>query len=152
MHYPKVSERVVSPEQIFHRSFSLGAPEQFRPPPFFTSTSRKLDLPQKVSLHSSVRQSFYSSYKTTWNWPVSFTKFPVFPECKGYGNQTSLISPTCRVKWSFKPPWKSLYKVVFARGPPPGEGQWQMHKHQKLLAFQVSISIAEPLVKSPSLD
>ena len=27
MHYPKVSERVDSPEQIFHRSFSLGAPE-----------------------------------------------------------------------------------------------------------------------------
>ena len=26
MHYPKVLERVDSPEQIFHRSFSLGAP------------------------------------------------------------------------------------------------------------------------------
>ena len=28
MHYPKVLERVGSPEQIFHRSFSLGAPEK----------------------------------------------------------------------------------------------------------------------------
>ena len=28
MHYPKVLERVDSPEQIFHRSFSLGAPEE----------------------------------------------------------------------------------------------------------------------------
>ena len=28
MHYPKVLERVDSPEQIFHRGFSLGAPEQ----------------------------------------------------------------------------------------------------------------------------
>ena len=27
MHYPKVLERVNSPEQIFHRSFSLGAPD-----------------------------------------------------------------------------------------------------------------------------
>ena len=27
MHYPKVLERVDSPEQIFHRSFFLGAPE-----------------------------------------------------------------------------------------------------------------------------
>ena len=27
MHYPKVLERVGSPEQIFHRSFSLGAPD-----------------------------------------------------------------------------------------------------------------------------
>ena len=27
MHYPKVLERVDFPEQIFHRSFSLGAPE-----------------------------------------------------------------------------------------------------------------------------
>ena len=27
MHYPKVLERVDSPEQIFHRRFSLGAPE-----------------------------------------------------------------------------------------------------------------------------
>ena len=27
MHYPKVLERVDSPEQILHRSFSLGAPE-----------------------------------------------------------------------------------------------------------------------------
>ena len=27
MHYPKVLERVDSPEQIFHRSFSLGAPD-----------------------------------------------------------------------------------------------------------------------------
>ena len=26
IHYPKVLERVDSPEQIFHRSFSLGAP------------------------------------------------------------------------------------------------------------------------------
>ena len=26
MYYPKVLERVDSPEQIFHRSFSLGAP------------------------------------------------------------------------------------------------------------------------------
>ena len=26
MHYPKVLEGVDSPEQIFHRSFSLGAP------------------------------------------------------------------------------------------------------------------------------
>ena len=26
MHYPKVLERVDFPEQIFHRSFSLGAP------------------------------------------------------------------------------------------------------------------------------
>ena len=26
MHYPKVLERVDSPEQILHRSFSLGAP------------------------------------------------------------------------------------------------------------------------------
>ena len=26
MHYPKVLERADSPEQIFHRSFSLGAP------------------------------------------------------------------------------------------------------------------------------
>ena len=29
MHYPKVLERVDSPEQIFHRSFPLGAPEYF---------------------------------------------------------------------------------------------------------------------------
>ena len=28
MHYPKVLERVDFPEQIFHRSFSLGAPER----------------------------------------------------------------------------------------------------------------------------
>ena len=28
MRYPKVLERVDSPEQIFHRSFSLGAPEE----------------------------------------------------------------------------------------------------------------------------
>ena len=38
MHYPKVLERVDFPEQIFHRSFSLGAPgklaSQF--PLFFT--------------------------------------------------------------------------------------------------------------------
>ena len=27
MHYPKVLERVDFPEQIFHRSFSLGAPD-----------------------------------------------------------------------------------------------------------------------------
>ena len=27
MHYPKVLERVGTPEQIVHRSFSLGAPE-----------------------------------------------------------------------------------------------------------------------------
>ena len=27
MHYPKVLERVGSPEQIFHRSFALGAPD-----------------------------------------------------------------------------------------------------------------------------
>ena len=27
MYYPKVLERVDSPEQIFHRSFSLGAPD-----------------------------------------------------------------------------------------------------------------------------
>ena len=27
MHYPKVLERVDFPEQIFHRSYSLGAPE-----------------------------------------------------------------------------------------------------------------------------
>ena len=27
MHYPKVLERVDSPEQIFHRRFSLGAPD-----------------------------------------------------------------------------------------------------------------------------
>ena len=27
MHYPKVLERVDSPEEIFHRSFSLGAPD-----------------------------------------------------------------------------------------------------------------------------
>ena len=31
MHYPKVLEQVDSPEQIFHRSFSLGAPESLRP-------------------------------------------------------------------------------------------------------------------------
>ena len=30
MHYPKVLERVDFPEQIFHRSFSLGAPENCR--------------------------------------------------------------------------------------------------------------------------
>ena len=29
MHYPKVLERVDSPEQIFHRSFPLGAPDQW---------------------------------------------------------------------------------------------------------------------------
>ena len=29
MHYPKVLERVGSPEQIFHRRFSLGAPDIF---------------------------------------------------------------------------------------------------------------------------
>ena len=29
MHYPKVLERVDFPEQIFHRSFSLGAPDSF---------------------------------------------------------------------------------------------------------------------------
>ena len=29
MHYPKVLERVDSPEQIFHRNFSLGAPVRF---------------------------------------------------------------------------------------------------------------------------
>ena len=28
MHFPKVLERVDSPEQIFHRSFSLGAPDK----------------------------------------------------------------------------------------------------------------------------
>ena len=28
MHYRKVLERVDSPEQIFHRRFSLGAPEK----------------------------------------------------------------------------------------------------------------------------
>ena len=28
MHYPKVLERVDSPEQIFHRRFSLGAPDE----------------------------------------------------------------------------------------------------------------------------
>ena len=27
MHHPKVLERVDSPEQTFHRSFSLGAPD-----------------------------------------------------------------------------------------------------------------------------
>ena len=30
MHYPKVLERVDFPEQIFHRSFSLGAPDTFK--------------------------------------------------------------------------------------------------------------------------
>ena len=29
MHYPKVLERVDTPEQIFHRSFSLGTPDAF---------------------------------------------------------------------------------------------------------------------------
>ena len=28
MHYPKVLERIVSPEEIFHRSFSLGASDE----------------------------------------------------------------------------------------------------------------------------
>ena len=31
MHYPKVLERVDFPEQIFHRSFSLGAPTSWTP-------------------------------------------------------------------------------------------------------------------------
>ena len=31
MHYPKVLERVGFPEQIFHRSFSLGAPVKIGP-------------------------------------------------------------------------------------------------------------------------
>ena len=30
MHYPKVLERVDFPEQIFHRSFSLGAPDTIK--------------------------------------------------------------------------------------------------------------------------
>ena len=38
---------------------------------------------EKVSLCSSVRRSFYSSYKTTWNWPISFMKSPVFPGVQG---------------------------------------------------------------------
>ena len=32
MHYPKVLERVDSPEEIFYRSFSLGAPEVYASP------------------------------------------------------------------------------------------------------------------------
>ena len=49
-----------------------------------------------------------------------FYEVPCFSSgCKTYGNQTSLISPTCRIKWSFKAPFKSPKKVVFARGPHP---------------------------------
>ena len=86
---------------------------------------------EKVSPRSSVQWPFYHWCKATWNWPISFTKSLVFPGVQDLRKPNLPHFPHLQGKMIIQTPWKSLYKVVFARGPPPGEGRWQMHKHQK---------------------
>ena len=69
-----------------------------RAPPFFKSTRRKwAHVVLYIGLSViDVRQLEIDLF---------LLRSPLFsPGCKAYGNQTSLISPTCRVKWTFKPP------------------------------------------------
>ena len=42
---------------------------------------------EKVTLHSSVQRFFYYWCKTTWNWPISLKKSPVFPWVQVQGSQ-----------------------------------------------------------------
>ena len=74
----------------------------------------------KVSLRSSIRQSFYCWCKTTWNWHISFTKFPVFPGLQGLQKPNPPHFPHLQGKMIVQTPLKvPIYKVVFARGPHP---------------------------------
>ena len=62
---------------------------------------------EKVSQHCSVKQSFIIDVRQL-EIDLFLLRSPLFsPGCKASGNQTSLISYTCRVKWLLKNPYKS---------------------------------------------
>ena len=69
-----------------------------------TNTRRKMD---HVLLDSGL---YVSSFKTTWNWPVSFAKSPVFPAVQGFWQSNTFIHInaaffriyTCRHIWAAK--------------------------------------------------